>query len=78
METVEAQGAVGSWRGFMPYCRVKQPVQFERVIRSSGDIGRDMARLTTEVHGGMGLTEFLGLHYWFRRVALNSQLLGAP
>ncbi|MBV9249398.1 MAG: acyl-CoA/acyl-ACP dehydrogenase, partial [Acetobacteraceae bacterium] len=30
-----------------------------------GDIGREVARITTEVHGGMGFTDLLGLHYWF-------------
>lgn len=43
-----------------------------------GDVGRDTARLATEVHGGMGFTELLGLHYWYKRVALNRQLLGGP
>ncbi|HIF19112.1 MAG TPA: acyl-CoA dehydrogenase, partial [Gammaproteobacteria bacterium] len=30
----------------------------------------------TEVHGGMGFTDELGLHYWFKRIGLNRQLLG--
>ena len=32
----------------------------------------------TEVHGGMGFTDLLGLHFWFKRIGLNRQLLGAP
>jgi len=43
-----------------------------------GDVGRDVACLATEVHGGMGFTDLVGLHYWFKRIALNRQLLGAP
>ena len=43
-----------------------------------GDVGREVARLSTEVHGGMGFTDLLGLHYWLKRIALNRQLLGAP
>lgn len=43
-----------------------------------GDVGREVARLSTEVHGGMGFTELLGLHYWLKRIAFNRQLLGAP
>jgi len=43
-----------------------------------GDAGREIARLATEVHGGMGFTDLLGLHYWFKRIAFNRQLLGAP
>jgi len=34
-----------------------------------GEVGREVARLATEVHGGMGLTDFLGLHYWLKRIA---------
>ena len=29
-------------------------------------------------HGGMGFTDELGLHYWFKRIGLNRQLLGSP
>ena len=43
-----------------------------------GEVGREIARLTTEVHGGMGFTDLLGLHYWFKRIAFNRQMLGAP
>ncbi len=43
-----------------------------------GDVGREVARLSTEVHGGMGFTDLLGLHYWLKRIAFNRQLLGAP
>lgn len=43
-----------------------------------GDIGRDVSRMATEVHGGMGFTDLLGLHYWFKRIAFNRQMLGGP
>ncbi len=43
-----------------------------------GDIGRDVARMTTESHGGMGFTDLLGLHYWFKRISFNRQMLGGP
>lgn len=42
------------------------------------DVGRDVARHATEVHGGMGFTELVGLHYWWKRVDSNRQLLGTP
>jgi alkylation response protein AidB-like acyl-CoA dehydrogenase len=42
------------------------------------DVAREVARLTTEVHGGMGFTDLLGLHHWYRRIAANRQLLGTP
>ena len=43
-----------------------------------GDVGRDIARMTTEAHGGMGFTDLLGLHYWFKRISYNRQMLGSP
>ena len=37
-----------------------------------------MARTATEVHGGIGFTDDLGLHLWFKRIGANRQLLGGP
>ncbi|MEQ8859442.1 MAG: acyl-CoA dehydrogenase family protein [Pseudomonadales bacterium] len=42
------------------------------------EVGRFVAKTATEVHGGMGFTDLLGLHYWFKRIGYNRQLLGAP
>ena len=42
------------------------------------EVGKIVARKATEVHGGMGFTDLLGLHYWFKRIELNRQLLGSP
>jgi alkylation response protein AidB-like acyl-CoA dehydrogenase len=42
------------------------------------DVGREVARLATEVHGGMGFTDLQGLHFWFKRIGANRQLLGTP
>lgn len=42
------------------------------------EIGRFVARTSTEVHGGIGMTDLLGLHYWFKRLGQNRQLLGGP
>ncbi len=42
------------------------------------EVSRFVARTATEVHGGMGFTDLLGLHYWFKRVGLDRQLLGGP
>ena len=44
----------------------------------TSEIGRFIARTSTEVHGGMGITDLLGLHYWFKRIGQNRQLLGGP
>ena len=42
------------------------------------EVSRFVARTATEVHGGMGFTDLLGLHYWFKRVGLDRQLFGGP
>jgi alkylation response protein AidB-like acyl-CoA dehydrogenase len=43
-----------------------------------GEVGREVSRMATEVHGGMGFTDELGLHVWFKRISANRQLLGGP
>lgn len=42
------------------------------------EVGTFIARTATEVHGGMGFTDLVGLHYWFKRIGANRQLLGSP
>lgn len=42
------------------------------------EVGSFVARTATEVHGGVGFTDLLGLHYWFKRIGLSRQLLGTP
>ncbi len=42
------------------------------------EVGKFIARTSTEVHGGMGFTDLVGLHYWFKRIGANRQLLGSP
>ena len=42
------------------------------------EVGTFVARTSTEVHGGMGFTALVGLHYWFKRIGANRQLLGGP
>ncbi len=42
------------------------------------EVGKFVAKTATEVHGGMGFTDLLGLHYWFKRIGFNRQLLGSP
>lgn len=44
----------------------------------TSEVGRFVARTATEVHGGIGITDLLGLHFWFKRLGLNRQLLGGP
>lgn len=42
------------------------------------EVGTFVAKTATEVHGGVGFTDLLGLHYWFKRIGLDRQLLGSP
>ncbi|MGO1501316.1 MAG: acyl-CoA dehydrogenase family protein [Marinobacter sp.] len=42
------------------------------------EVSQFVARTATEVHGGVGFTDELGLHYWFKRIGVNRQLLGSP
>ena len=42
------------------------------------EVSKGIAKKATEVHGGMGFTDLLGLHYWFKRIGLNRQILGSP
>ncbi len=42
------------------------------------EVGKAVAKTATEVHGGMGFTDLVGLHYWFKRVGYNRQMLGTP
>ena len=42
------------------------------------DAARMVARTATEVHGGMGITDDLGLHFWLKRIGWSYQALGSP
>ncbi len=42
------------------------------------EVGTMIARTSTEVFGGMGFTDLMGLHYWFKRIGFNRQILGGP
>ena len=44
----------------------------------TSEVGTFVARTATEVHGGMGFTDLLGLHYWFKRIGFDRQALGGP
>jgi alkylation response protein AidB-like acyl-CoA dehydrogenase len=42
------------------------------------EVGKAVSKTATEVHGGMGFTDLVGLHYWFKRIGFNRQILGTP
>ncbi len=68
------------WYAAYAYDKVPEEAPLiSRLLKARmSEIGRDIARGTTEVHGGMGFTDLLGLHFWFKRIGVNRQLLGGP
>lgn len=42
------------------------------------EVGREVARTATEVHGGMGFTDLMGLHFWLKRIGHDRHVLGGP
>jgi alkylation response protein AidB-like acyl-CoA dehydrogenase len=42
------------------------------------DVSKVISKKATEVHGGMGFTDLMGVHYWFKRIGVNRQNLGSP
>ena len=42
------------------------------------EVGTVLLKTATEVHGGIGFTDEYDLHFFFKRVALDRQLLGSP
>ena len=44
----------------------------------TGEVSKMVSKKATEVHGGMGFTDLLGLHFWFKRIGLNRHILGSP
>ena len=42
------------------------------------EISKLISKKATEVHGGMGFTDLMGVHYWFKRIGVNRHILGAP
>ncbi len=48
------------------------------VLSHVSEIGRDIASVATQVHGGIGWTDEQNLHFWFKRIANARHLLGGP
>ena len=44
----------------------------------TSEVGKMISKTAIEVHGGMGFTDLLGLHFWFKRIGFNRQLFGSP
>jgi len=48
------------------------------VLSHVSEIGREIASVATQVHGGIGWTDEQNLHFWFKRIAVARHLLGGP
>jgi alkylation response protein AidB-like acyl-CoA dehydrogenase len=47
-------------------------------LAHNAEIGREIASLATQVHGGIGWTDEQNLHFWFKRIGAARHLLGGP
>ncbi len=54
------------------------PLMACHALAHVSEIGRDIASVATQVHGGTGWTDEQNLHFWFKRLAVGRHLLGGP
>ncbi|MDJ0851117.1 MAG: acyl-CoA dehydrogenase family protein [Myxococcota bacterium] len=54
------------------------PLMTCQVLAHVSEIGREIASVSTQVHGGIGWTDEQNLHFWFKRIANARHLLGGP
>jgi alkylation response protein AidB-like acyl-CoA dehydrogenase len=54
------------------------PEMAAHVQAHSAEIGREIASVATQVHGGIGWTDEQNLHVWYKRIGLARHLLGGP
>jgi alkylation response protein AidB-like acyl-CoA dehydrogenase len=54
------------------------PLQACHVLAHVSEIGREIASVATQVHGGIGWTDEQNLHFWFKRIGAARHLLGGP
>ena len=47
-------------------------------LAHAAEIGRQIASVATQVHGGIGWTDDQNLHFWFKRIGVARHLLGGP
>ena len=63
------------------YCCDERPQEFQLMAShlkaDVDDTGLMVAKTATEVHGGMGFTDLLGLHLFFKRIGQSRQWLGS-
>jgi alkylation response protein AidB-like acyl-CoA dehydrogenase len=54
------------------------PAMACHVLAHASEIGREIASVSTQVHGGVGWTDEQNLHFWFKRIGNARHLLGGP
>jgi len=54
------------------------PLMACHALAHLSEIGREIASVATQVHGGIGWTDEQNLHFWFKRIANARHLLGGP
>lgn len=54
------------------------PLLASLVLSHMSEIGREIASVSTQVHGGIGWTDEQNLHFWFKRIGAARHLLGGP
>lgn len=68
------------WYAAYAYDNLPEEARLSGLLAKShmDEVGRFVARTATEVHGGMGYTDLMGLHFWFKRIGFNRAQLGSP
>jgi alkylation response protein AidB-like acyl-CoA dehydrogenase len=54
------------------------PLMACHILAHVSEIAREIASVSTQVHGGIGWTDEQNLHFWFKRVGNARHLLGGP
>jgi alkylation response protein AidB-like acyl-CoA dehydrogenase len=54
------------------------PLMACHALAHISEIGREIASVSTQVHGGIGWTDEQNLHFWFKRIGAARHLLGGP
>ena len=54
------------------------PLLSSLLLAHLSEIGREIASVSTQVHGGIGWTDEQNLHFWFKRIGVARHLLGGP
>jgi len=54
------------------------PLMACHALAHISEIGREIASVATQVHGGIGWTDEQNLHFWFKRIGTARHMLGGP